>query len=101
MRHTLPRDIDSRRVRQLLSQVRIEPSIGGRIDILSQHFVGYPYKANPLIGAVDSPEVFTASLDAFDCVTYIETILALSCASNVVGFSQWLKMIRYEHGKIR
>jgi hypothetical protein len=45
--------------------------------------------------------VFTASLDGFDCVTYIETVLALARASNVDDFIEWLRKIRYEQGRIQ
>ena len=50
-----------------------EPSTGSRINVLSHDFVGHSYKPNPLIGSANTPEVFTASLDGFDCVTYLET----------------------------
>ena len=50
-----------------------EPSTGSRINVLSRDFVGHSYKPNPLIGSANTPEVFTASLDGFDCVTYLET----------------------------
>ena len=63
--------------------------------------LGYPYKPNPLIGSADTAEVFTASLDGFDCVTYIETIVALARASNVDDFTEWLRKIRYEQGRIQ
>jgi N-acetylmuramoyl-L-alanine amidase-like len=75
-------------------------SAGDRIDILSRQFLGHPYQTNPLIGSAESPEVFTVSLDAFDCVTYIETILALSLASNPDEFEKWLRKIRYQNGRI-
>jgi len=70
------------------------------MDVLSRHFLGYPYLADPLIGSSDTSEVFTASLDGFDCVTYIETILALARASNVDEFVECLRKIRYEQGRI-
>src|SRR5438094_8944666 len=73
-------------------------SAANRIEVLSRHFLGNPYKTNPLIGSSDTPEVFTASLDGFDCVTYIETILALARASTADEFSKWLRKIRYEQG---
>ena len=50
---------------------------------------------------LDTAEVFTASLDKFDCVTYIEAVVALSLASNVDEFVDWLRKIRYEHGRIQ
>src|SRR5258708_4884971 len=74
--------------------------MASRIDVLSRHFLGRPYKPNPLIGSADTPEVFTASLDGFDCVTYIETVVALSRAVSVDDFTKWLRKIRYEAGRV-
>ena len=76
-------------------------SAGSRIDVLSRQFLGRPYKTNPLTGSADTAEVFTASLDGFDCVTYIETVVALARASDVDGFIEWLRKIRYERGRIQ
>lgn len=101
MKHAQPRDLSRRRVQQLLSETKHDQCAGSRIDVLSRHFLGHSYKPNPLIGSADTAEVFTASLDGFDCVTYIETILALSCASNVDDFVEWLRKIRYEQGRIQ
>jgi hypothetical protein len=77
-----------------------ERSIAERIDVLSHRFLGYPYLTNPLIGSADTPEVFTASLEAFDCVTYIETMIALAHASEFDDFSDALRRIRYRNGRI-
>jgi cell wall-associated NlpC family hydrolase len=101
MRHAQPRGLSRRRVEQLLSKTKHDRSDGSRIDVLSRHFLGHPYKPNPLIGSVDTAEVFTASLDGFDCVTYIETIVALARASNVDDFTEWLRKMRYERGRIQ
>jgi hypothetical protein len=88
-------------VEQLLSETKDDSSTGSRIDVLSRHFLGHSYEPNPLIGSADTSEVFTASLDGFDCVTYIETILALARASNVDDFIERLRKIRYEQGRIQ
>ena len=101
MKYAQPRGLSRRRVEQLLSEAKYDRSAGSRIDVLSRHFVGHSYKPNPLIGSADTVEVFTASLDGFDCVTYIETIVALARASNVDGFTEWLRKIRYERGCIQ
>jgi hypothetical protein len=69
--------------------------------MLSRRFLGHSYKPNPLIGSAATAEVFTASLDGFDCVTYIETIVALARASNLDDFTKWLRKIRYEKGRIQ
>lgn len=96
-----PRGLNRRRIDELLSIARDDRSLDRRIDVFSRAFLGRPYKPNPLIGSADSPEVFTASLDGFDCVTYIETVLALALASNARGFIEWLRKIRYERGLIQ
>ena len=101
MKHPQPQGLSRRRVEHLLSETKYDRSTGSRIDILSRHFLGHSYKPNPLIGSADTSEVFTASFDGFDCVTYIETILALARASNVDDFIGWLRKIRYEQGRIR
>lgn len=87
-------------MRQVLAKAKHDRGIGSRIETFSRDFVGYPYKPFPLIGSADTPEVFAASLDGFDCVTYIETVLALACAATVDGFITSLRKIRYERGRI-
>jgi N-acetylmuramoyl-L-alanine amidase-like protein len=101
MKRAQPQGLDRRRVEQLLSETKSERGAGSRIEALSRHFLGHPYQPNPLIGSADTAEVFTASLDGFDCVTFIETILALARASNVDEFTEWLRKIRYEQGRIQ
>ena len=101
MKHAPPRGLSRRRVAQLLSDTKHDRSAASRIDVLSRHFLGHSYQPNTLIGSADTVEVFTASLDGFDCVTYIETIVALARASNVDDFTEWLRKIRYERGRIQ
>lgn len=100
MKHAQPRGLSRRRVKRLLLKIKGDRSVGSRIEFLSRQFLGSPYKPNPLIGSADIPEVFTASFDGFDCVTYIETILALARASTVDEFIECLRKIRYERGRI-
>src|SRR5438132_2039642 len=101
MKHAQPRGLSRRRVEQLLSKTKVHRSAGSRIDVLSRQFLGHTYKPDSLIGSADTPEVFTASLNGFDCVTYIETILALSRSSTVADFVEWLRKIRYVQGRIQ
>jgi hypothetical protein len=100
MKHAQPRGFSRRRVERLLSKTKSNGSAGSRIDFLSRHFLGHPYQVNPLIGSAGAPEVFTASLDGFDCVTYVETILALSRSSSPDEFIDSLRKIRYEQGRV-
>jgi N-acetylmuramoyl-L-alanine amidase-like protein len=103
MKHAQPRGLNRRRVERLLAETKNDhcACAGTRIDVLSRRFLGHSYQPNPLIGSADTAEVFTASLDGFDCVTYIETILALARASNADDFTGWLRKIRYERGRIQ
>jgi N-acetylmuramoyl-L-alanine amidase-like protein len=94
------RGLNRRRARQLITAAKGEPSAAGRIDFLSQQFLGCPYQADPLIGSAEIAEVFTASLEWFDCVTYLETIVALAGASDVDDFADLLRRIRYDQGRI-
>jgi cell wall-associated NlpC family hydrolase len=99
--HPQPRGLSRRRVEQLLSKAKHDRSVDSRIEILSRAFLGHSYKPNPLTGSADTEEVFTAALDGFDCVTYIETVVALARASKVDEFTDWLRKIRYEQGRIQ
>ena len=101
MKRTRPQGLNRRRVNQLLSKTKHEPRIGRRIEVLSRVLLGAPYKSNPLIGSADTDEVFTAGLNGFDCVTYIETIMALALSEIADDFTEWLRKIRYEHGEIQ
>jgi len=96
-----PQGLSRRRAEQLLSITRDYTCAADRIEVLSHHLLGNPYKSHPLIGSADTAEVFTVSLDGFDCVTYIETIVALARASNVDDFISWLRRIRYEDGRVQ
>jgi len=96
---TLPLGL-SRRVQQVLTEAKHNRSTVSRIETFSGHFLGYPYKPFPLIGSAGTPEVLVASLDGFDCVTYMETVLALARSTTVDGFIGWLRKIRYERGRV-
>lgn len=96
----IPRGLNRKRVRQSLERVKSVSEIGARIAAVSEQFLDCPYKKNMLIGAADEKEVFTASLDGFDCVTYIETVLSLARASTPDEFIENLRHIRYAGGVV-
>ncbi len=74
--------------------------MAGRVEAFSKLLLGRPYRAEPLGGSPDGSELFTASLAGFDCVTYVETVLALSLAATPEEFTLWLRRIRYEDGRV-
>jgi hypothetical protein len=100
MKHAEPRGLSRSRLKWLLSNAKSCDSAGRRIEVLSRLLLGRPYANQPLVGSAIVPERFTVSLDAFDCVTYIETVLALTLASSADEFINWMRLIRYEDGRI-
>ena len=76
--------------------------MAARLDAISAQFLGKTY----LLGALgeglkarfdQEPRYRT---DAFDCDTYVTTVLALALAQNVHGFKQCMRKIRYKDGKV-
>jgi uncharacterized protein (DUF2164 family) len=57
-------------------------------------------KLEDIDGELYEAEVFTASLDSFDCVTYVESVLALAVSNTVSQFVQNLRLIRYRSGRV-
>ena len=74
--------------------------IAARVESISGRYLGYPYLAHSLVGSVDTPEIFTHSLEGFDCVTYIESVVALAYANETHNFAPILKKLRYSDGKV-
>lgn len=67
------------------------------------YFLGKPYQAGLL--EVAGREKLQISLDAFDCMTFVETVLAVARCSGAgklspLQFRKELKNIRYRQGKI-
>lgn len=93
--HPLPADLPSvfRRVRGLTS-------LPERLDLLSAAFLGAPYTVAPLIGSGSTPEALVTRIDAFDCVTYAETMLALAWSDGPDDFERTLAELRYRDGRV-
>jgi hypothetical protein len=93
-----PEDLDLVRLRSLLSGIDRRESLGTRIEAASRQLLGRPYLADPLVGSARSPEVLTIALDAFDCVTFVETALGLALARSTGRFVEQVRRIRYRDG---
>lgn len=82
---------------------RVQP-VAARVESISRQFLGRPYVTNPLIGSVDTPETFIAGIDGirggFDCVTYVETVIARSYSHNAKDYGLFLRRIRYQSGRV-
>ena len=95
-----PEGLDLTEVERGLAVVRANMELRNRIEQISERFLGRPYVEGPLGGGEGLPEVFRISLDAFDCVTFIETVLALALSSTVNEFIETIRQVRYENGEI-
>jgi hypothetical protein len=93
-------DAWQREAARLLELVEGEPEVTRRIAALSRALVGRPYVAHPLGGGPDTPEKLTIALDRFDCVTFVESVLALARSRDPLGFARELKRVRYRQGRI-
>jgi hypothetical protein len=93
-------DGDRQTVEHLLAQIRGQAPLGRRMKTVSAAFLGAPYSLHPLVGSLTEPERLVARLDRFDCVTFLETVLALAGATSPDGFLERLRQIRYEAGNV-
>lgn len=73
---------------------------GERVRRLCAALAGAPYRRAPLGGGPGQPEAFTAALDAFDCVTFCETVMALARSADAAEFLNRLRLIRYSSGRV-
>lgn len=95
-----PVGLSSRDVERALSLLESENGFAARVNRVSRMFVGRRYAEKPLGGGSDSEEVFRVSFGEFDCVTYVETVLALACSNSPVRFFRELRSLRYRDGKV-
>ena len=93
--------LDRKLTQQILKEAVPFPTIGERLKFITAHFIGKPYIVNPLIGSDTEPEIFTATYDGFDCVTYLETCLALAWAKNADQVNDLLRETRYRDGNVQ
>ena len=85
---------------RLLKEVRDSDELGERLERLSAQLLDAPYLSNPLGGGPDAPESLTIRFNGFDCVTYVETVLALAGSHAVAEFSDALREMRYAGGRV-
>jgi hypothetical protein len=86
------------RIERLIGEARDLAPISKRIDFISGALRGTHYQSYTLIGGPRRPEQFVIRDDAFDCVTYCETVLAAALARDIGEFETALREIRYRNG---
>ena len=103
-----PPDSTARRFRAAMQHALAHTSdttaIGPLMQAIGRHFRGRPY----LGGTLDEPatETLVVRLDGFDCVTFIETVLAMARSvqtgdTTYAGFARRLAEQRYRNGTLQ
>jgi hypothetical protein len=95
-----PIGLDPAEAERILKYAGSETNRGKRLDRISKLFLGRPYAEGSLGGGPQLAEEFRVSLNAFDCVTFMETVLALALAVTIDEFIDNVRRIRYEDGEI-
>lgn len=89
---------------QLYHNLKSDPNhtISARITHISAQFLGKPYELSALGEGPDGDyDQFPLSrTDAFDCETYVDTVLALALAHDTVSFHHYINQIRYKNGQV-
>jgi hypothetical protein len=96
----LAEGLDPLEANAILGDVSSDADLGMRIEQISRRFLGRPYVEGSLGGGVDVPEVLRITLGAFDCVTYLEAVLALAYSATLSEFVSTIRRIRYQRGEI-
>jgi hypothetical protein len=73
-----------------------------RLQDISAQFLGKPYLLGALGEGVKArfDQAPRYRVDAFDCETYVTTVLALTLADNLQNFKQCLSRLRYKDGQV-
>jgi len=93
-----PTKLDRRALIRLLAAGKGGQNLGARVEAISRQLIGLPYIENPLGGGPDLEERLTLSLGAFDCVTFVESVLAAALAQTPGDFVSIVREIRYHRG---
>jgi hypothetical protein len=88
------------RIARLIGEAKSLPTIGQRIEFISSALRGTKYREYTLIGGPRRAEKFVVRDDAFDCVTFCETVLAAAMAHDASDFETSLKTIRYHNAVV-
>ena len=86
--------------RALLEECRSIGDLTERLEAFSSRFLGLPYINNPLGGGPGCQESLVIRFDGYDCVTFIETVLALARSRTESEFVTALRQMRYEGGNL-
>lgn len=87
---------------QWLNTQNANSDLGKRIDLTSRYFLNKPYLLGALGEGPDSQFDQNPLYrdDAFDCMTYVETVVALVASKNLQEFQKNIRLVNYENGEV-
>jgi len=86
---------------RLLAQVDGVVDLESRLAVISEHLVGLPYVVGPLRGSPTEEERLVSRVDGFDCVTLVESVVAMAWSSVPEDFEAGLISLRYRGGQVQ
>ena len=89
---------DAALVQKLIKESAGMEPVSKRIEYISGRLIGRRYVSHPLIGSATESEILVTRTDGFDCVTFVETVLAIAHAHSQDQFVKNLIAIRYRDG---
>jgi len=95
----IPSRLDPDFAYRLLEKARNIDQLTQRLDRISQEFLGSTYHEDSLGGGPALDEEFRIDLKVFDCVTFMEVVLALALTDTLSDFIDTTRRIRYDEGQ--
>jgi hypothetical protein len=84
----------------LIAREVADRPLAERMKRISEPFLGRSYEIDGLGEGIEPDQDPPVRYDAFDCVTFIEEVLALSWAGDPMGAPSYRNALRYEDGKV-
>ena len=88
-------------IETLIEKAGAKDSLEGKIEFLSESFLGAPYADNTLGGGSGQKEQLTVDLSGLDCFTYIDYVESLRLSGSFGEFKGKLAEIRYKDGAVK
>ncbi len=84
----------------LIGRARAVSDPGLRIVMVSEEFLGIPYRGFTLVGDNETPEKLVIDLAGVDCFTFLDYVEAVRISRSPGEFREALVRVRYREGKI-
>ena len=88
-------------IETLIEKAGAKDSPEGKIEFLSESFLGTPYADNTLGGGSGQREQLTVDISGLDCFTYIDYVESLRLSGSFGEFKEKLAEIRYKDGAVQ